>query len=561
MGRFLRLALVTVLLVTSGSLEVRLHAQAGARGGPAVPGFWQHYGVYVLAAALFCGVEAILIAALLVQRSRRRVIEARNDAILRALPDMLFLQSKDGVYLDYRAQASQLLLPAERFLGRNMREVLPPPFLATIEPHFLRAASGRSIVVFEYDLELDGDPRSFEARLVPTGNQVLTLVRDITERNRSRAALRRSEQRLALATAAGGVGVWDWNLKSDEIYIDPSLKALLGFEDTEVRNHFDDWVQRIHPDDVHLVVAQARAHIAGETPSFEVEHRMLHKDGSARWFLARGLIVRGESGTPDRIIGTSTDVTARKDAETALHDAQAELSRMSRLAALGEFAGAIAHEVRQPLTAVLLNARSCLRWLRSETPALAEIEMALQELIESAQRADGIVTHNRDLFRHRTIEKSSLDINAVILEVMELARARLLGAQVALDARLAPGLPAILGDRIELQQVLLNFIINAVEAMSVIDPSSRRMAITSSLQIDAVQVSVSDTGVGLDAVDRKRLFTPSYTTKSGGTGIGLSISRTIVEAHGGRIWAEQNGPGGGATFSFTVPVVGAMAAG
>jgi PAS domain S-box-containing protein len=395
---------------------------------------------------------------------------------------------------------------------------------------------------------------------VPTGNQVLTLVRDITERNRSRAALQRSEQRLALATAAGGVGVWDWNLKSDEISIAPSPKALLGFEDTEVRNHFDDWVQHIHPDDAQRVVAQARAHIAGDAPSFEVEHRMLHKDGSVRWFLARGLIVRGENGTPDRLIGASTDVTARKEAETALHDAQAELSRMSRLAALGEFAGAIAHEIRQPLTAVLLNARSCLRWLRSETPALAEIEVALRELIESAQRADGIVTHNRDLFSHRTIEKSSLDINAVILEVTELAGARLRGGQVALDPQLAPGLPAILGDRIELQQVLLNFIINAVEAMTVIDPSSRRMVITSSLQSDAVQVSVSDTGVGLDAVDRKRLFTPSYTTKSGGTGIGLSISRTIVEAHGGRIWAEQNGPGGGATFSFTVPVAGAVAA-
>jgi PAS domain S-box-containing protein len=521
------------------------------------PGFWEQYKGYVLAALALCIVQCGFIAALLVQRARRRETEARNDAILRAIPDLMFLQTKDGVYLAYHAsQPDQLLTTPDRFLGRNMREVLPPELLRTLEPRFRRAVEQREPVLVEYDLKMPDAVHHYEARMVPcSGDQVLSVVRDITERKRSEAALRQSQQRYALATAAGGVGAWDWNLETNEVYVDPSLKAVLGFEDSEIRNHLDDWEGRIHPDDAPSVMALAQAHIKGETPVYEVEHRMLHKDGSIRWFLARGSVVKRKDGTPVRVIGTGTDVTERKASEQALLETQGELTRMSRLAALGEFAASIAHEVRQPLTAILMNANTSLRWLRSTSPNISEIGAALSDIVDAGKRADEVILRNRELFRHHTVEKVPLDINAIILEVAVLARTRLQNSRVTLDTTLAIGVPPVMGDRVELQQVLLNLILNGIDAMDPIDPSSRQLTIISAIVPDAgVRVSVRDAGVGLAGVDLQRMFTTSYTTKPTGSGIGLSISRLIVEAHGGRIWAEQNDDSG-ATVSFTIPCV------
>ena len=357
-------------------------------------------------------------------------------------------------------------------------------------------------------------------------------MRDITERKQAEAALRNSLERHALATAAGGVGVWDWNLETGDIYVDPALKAILGFEDHEIRNHLDDWGRRVHPDDGPGVMARAQDHIDGKTPVYEVEHRMLHKDGSIRWFLARGSVVRREDGTAARVVGTDMDISVQKTSDKALEEAHTELARVSRLTALGEFAASISHEVSQPLTAIVMNAKTCLLWLASDYPDLAEIRAALLDVAASGKRADEIIRRNRELFQHRAVEKVPVDINTVIRDVAVLTRSHLQHTQVALETDLASGLPSILGDRLELQQVLLNLIRNATDAMASVDPSSRRLRIESRLTDNtAVQVTVSDAGIGLSGVDLTRMFTPSYTTKADGTGVGLSICRSIIEAH------------------------------
>jgi signal transduction histidine kinase len=248
------------------------------------------------------------------------------------------------------------------------------------------------------------------------------------------------------------------------------------------------------------------------------------------------------------------DVTQRKRSERTLIQAQADLSRLSRLTALGEFTASIAHEIRQPLTVILLNAKTCLRWLSGGSPDVTEFRAALTDVVDAGQRANEIIRRNRELFKSHTVQRTPLDIKAVISDVEELARARLEAAQVTLVTSVPPDVPAVQGDRVELQQVLLNLIGNSIDAMDGAGADSRLIEISSGLAPDGnVRVSVRDTGVGLQDVDRARMFELSYTTKPAGSGVGLSISRSIVEAHGGQLWAEESS-GRGATFSFTLPV-------
>jgi PAS domain S-box-containing protein len=368
-----------------------------------------------------------------------------------------------------------------------------------------------------------------------------------------RSRRRRSQKRYALATAAGGVGVWDWNLETNQIYVDPSVKAILGYQDDEIRNHVDDWDRTLHPDDAPIVMERIRDHVRGDTPFYEVEHRRFHRDGTVRWFLRRGS-AEWRDGRPVRIIGTDTDITERKKSEQTLEEAQQNLARVARLTALGEFAASVAHEVRQPLTSIVLNAKACLRFLASAQPDLTEIRSALWDVVDAGKRASELIERDRELFRQHTISKEQLDINEVVLDVAVLAGARLNQSEVMLNTRLGSDLPPIDGDRIELQQVLLNLLVNAIDATECVATGLRSIQIATGAAPDgAVKCSVTDNGVGLGGVDMQRLFSLSYTTKENGSGIGLSLSRSIVEAHGGRLWAEQN-PDCGATFSFTVPV-------
>ena len=501
-------------------------------------------------------VAGVVIALLLIQRSRRDAVASRNAAMLRAVPDLMFVQNRDGVYLDVHASDTrELLVPPEVFLGKNMRDVLPRAVLDIVEPLFARLWTSDGPVIGDYTMDIAGETRYYELRLFRyQGDKVLSLIREVTDRARMADALRASEERYALATAAGRAGVWDWDLKADTIYIDPRLKSILGFDDHEIGNGINDWTQHLHPDDRSLTFAQARACIDGETSSLESEHRMLHRDGSIRWFLARGSVVRDDNGTPTRLVGTDTDITEQKQTEEALHRLQMDLERTSRLATLGEFGSAIAHEVRQPLAAIVINAGTCLRLLSHESADLAQLRATLTDMVDAGKRADALLRRVRDLFGTHTLEKRPVDVNNVIREVVTLTDTRLRSARVRIEMRLTNHLPQVQGDRIALSQVLLNLVSNSIDAMAPTDPKRRLLTITSqTTENGTVQVSVRDQGVGLDDVDTARMFMPAYTTKPSGTGVGLSVSRTIIEAHGGTLWGVAN-DGPGSTFSFTLPV-------
>jgi PAS domain S-box-containing protein len=376
--------------------------------------------------------------------------------------------------------------------------------------------------------------------------------RDITERKQAEAALRLSEERYALAVNAGKVGVWDWDIRTGAIYLDPSLKALLGYRDDEISNQLEAWVDYVHPEDRDRVMQVAQVCLEGGLPRYEIEHRMVHKNGGIRWFLARGTVFRDAGGQPYRMVGTDTDITELKRAETALQKAQAELAHAARVMTMGELSASLAHELTQPLTAILSNAQAALRFLTDPSSELDEVRAILADIVADDRRAGEVIQRLRQWLTRSELERLPLDINEVIRDVVSLIRSEIVIKNVTVILDLAADLPPVPGDRVQLQQVILNLLINGVEAMSAVEDRSRELLIRSCRhEAGGALVAVRDVGIGLDPQQAERIFDSFYTTKPKGMGLGLSITRSIIEAHGGRLWAEPNA-GYGTTFQFTL---------
>jgi PAS domain S-box-containing protein len=268
-----------------------------------------------------------------------------------------------------------------------------------------------------------------------------------------------------------------------------------------------------------------------------------------------------ETGQPVNIGNVCSDITDLKRAEEKLRaseqrlvDAQMELARITRVTTLGELTASIAHEVNQPLAGVVANAEACLRWLDRETPNLEAVRRSAEWVIQDGNRASEVIRRVRALAKKTDIEKAPLDINDVVREVIALVQRELASHQISLQMELAPALPMTLGDRVQLQQVIINLVMNGIEAMQPVTDRPREVVIRSRLdETQQVLVSVTDCGVGISAQNADRIFNAFFTTKSSGMGMGLSICRSIIEAHGGRLWATANTPYG-ATFQFTLPV-------
>ena len=390
--------------------------------------------------------------------------------------------------------------------------------------------------------------------LIAISLPLIVLAALLSERRSTEQALRDGHSRYGLATIAGNVGVWDWNLVNNAIYVDPSLKNILGFADHEIANHLDDWGLRVHPDDGERVMAAAQAHIDGRVPAFEAAHRMVHRDGSIRWFLARGAVVDRQDGRAIRMIGTDTDITAQKDAEQALEEAKAELARLTRLTDMGGLTAAIAHEVNQPLCAIVANASAALRWLGSDQPDISQVREALTDVVCDGKRASELIRRTRGLFDRGELERRPVDFNNIVHSALALTRGSLEATRISVRTQLDAALPLVRADQVQLQQVFCNLIINASEAMTRVTCREHTMQISTCHQEGSgIYATVMDSGEGFDGDDPERVFRPLVTTRPEGMGIGLSMSRIIVEMHGGRLWATPN-EGPGATFHILLPL-------
>ncbi|OSJ03674.1 MULTISPECIES: PAS domain-containing protein [Bradyrhizobium] len=441
----------------------------------------------------------------------------------------------------------------EEMVAREWRE-----HIATGEPFELEQRLRRA----------DGEYRWYRVRRVPLRGETGEVIKwyaiafDVDERKRTEDALRESEADLAkarheLQLIIDTVPVLVLRHRADGIidYVNAVGRTYSGLTTTK-------WTTRTsiitHPDDVpRLEAAWDVALVAGEP--FESELRLRRADGEYRWFVTRRVPLR-RNGEVIAWYAATYDIEDRKRAENELieserrfREAQMELAHASRVATMGQFTASIAHELNQPLAAVLTNAETALRWLSYEPPNLEKAKPSIERAISDGKRAADTLSRIRDFSKKAPVRMESVQVNEAILDVMGLTHAAMSDNGVLANTQLAKELPRILGDRIQLQQVVLNLIMNAIEAMTELETGSRELSISTTAEGDGVLVAIRDSGPGLPPAGFARIFEAFYTTKSSGLGMGLSICRSIVEAHGGRLWATPNEPHG-AAFCMMLPI-------
>jgi len=374
----------------------------------------------------------------------------------------------------------------------------------------------------------------------------------LTERRRAEAELRRSEAYLAEGQRISHTGSWGWNVATGELFWSQEHFRIFGLDPETAEPSYPMFLERIHPKD-RAFVEQTFNRAVRERTDLELDYRIVDKEGSTKYLQSLGHPVIRESGDLVEFVGTVMDVTERQEAEDALHKAQAELAHVTRVMTMGELVASIAHEVNQPLGAIVTNGHACLRLLSREAPDLDKSREVIGRMISDGMRASEVIKRIRDLLHKTPTERVPLNINETIQEVIALVSNEVVRSKVELKTELEADLPPVSGDRIQLQQVILNLILNGKEAMSGVQSHPRELLISSGKSgSDEVVVAVRDSGHGLEAKDVERIFDPFFTTKAGGMGLGLSISRTIIEAHGGTLWATQN-EDKGATIQFTLP--------
>jgi NO-binding membrane sensor protein with MHYT domain/signal transduction histidine kinase len=360
--------------------------------------------------------------------------------------------------------------------------------------------------------------------------------------------LQQSEAYLSEAQRLSHTGSFGWRVSTGEILWSEETFRIFQYDRT-TKPTVELILQRVHPEDT-AVVRQSIARASQVGSDFDFEHRLLTPDDSVKYVHVVAHASRAESGSIE-FIGAVMDVTERKRAEEALRQAQSELARVSRLTTMVEFTASLAHEVNQPIAAAVTDAQTCLRWLMRDEPDLEEARAAASRIVKDATRAANIISRIRLLFKKGTLKPELVDVNEVIREMIILLRSEATLYSISIRTELAASLPRVMGDPVQLQQVMMNLMINGIEAMKDVG-KTRELAIKSQpAERSQLMVSVSDTGVGLPPQQADRIFDAFFTTKVHGTGMGLSISRSIVESHGGRLWATCNSPRG-ASFHITL---------
>jgi len=493
------------------------------------------------------------------EKERERLREAQRVVVETA---------SDAVVSTDESGAIQFANPATmRVFGYGPEEVIGKP-LTTLMPEYMRElhkngfgrylATGKRHINWQgtelKGLRKNGEEFAVEisfGELSRDGHKTFTgFIRDISKRKQAEQALRRSQSLLTESQRLSLTGSFSWKVGTDEIRWSEQLYRIFESE-RDAPITLDLIMSRIHPDDLPIlndIYDRARSGVT----DLECDHRLLMPDGSVKYMHTVAHATRGQHGELE-YIGASQDITRRRLSEEALSRARSELAKVARVTSLGVLTASIAHEVNQPLSGIITNAGTCLRMLSGDPPNVEGARETARRTIRDGNRASDVIARLRTLYSRKDLVPELMDLNETAREVTSLSLDELQRNRVILRHELADGLPVVAGDRIQLQQVILNLVRNASDAMSAVEDRPRQLVIrTERDEGDRVRLTVQDTGVGLDPQAADRLFDAFYTTKGDGMGIGLSVSRSIIEAHQGRLWATGN-DGPGATFSFSIP--------
>jgi PAS domain S-box-containing protein len=490
--------------------------------------------------------------------------EARHAAILNSALDCVITIDHKGCITEFNRAAERTFgYRRDEVIGKEMADVVIPPalrdqhrrgmarYLATGEERVL----GRRLEMTA--VRADGSTFPVElaiTRIPMEGPPSFTgYLRDITESRRAAEKLRESELHLRLMSETIPEMLWSATPQGAVDYCNTRVLDYSGLAAEDVMGN--GWTTLLHPDDVAQTTRVWMSCVASGAP-YRVEVRTLHAaDHTYRWCITSAIPLLDERGRIVKWFGTIVDMHDWKQAQEELRHTQAALAHLTRVMTMGEFTASIAHEVNQPLAGIITNASACLRMLASHPPNLDGARDTAQRTIRDGNRASDIITRLRALFSKNNTVAEAMDLNDATREVVALSLSELQSHSVILTVDLASDLPQVAGDRVQLQQVILNLVRNASDAMSTVADRPRRLLIRTETEPgNRIRLAVQDVGIGFDPHNANRLFEPLYTSKTDGMGMGLSICRSIVESHQGRLWAALN-EGPGATFSFSIPCV------
>jgi PAS domain S-box-containing protein len=425
-----------------------------------------------------------------------------------------------------------------------------------------RASEARANLDYEHRLLMpDGSIKHLHvlARPVQNGSgelEYVGAVTDVTAAKQAEETLRESEAYLAEAQRRSHMGSWALVPGTGKIrYWSEECNRVLGIGPYSGLPHFETFFEHIHPEDqVH--VAEITDRVRAEKAGFELKYRIVHPSGEIRDMHLVGHPVLSSSGDLVEFLGTLMDITESKRAEEErerLLQVQADLAHLSRITTMGELTASLAHEIKQPITAAVIDAQTCMRWLSREDPDLASACDAASRMVKDVTRAADIISRINLLFQKDAPQRELVDVNELILEMFALVRSEAHRYSVAIHTELAEDLPRVMADRVQLQQVFMNLMLNGIDAMKG-KAGGGGLTVKSEASDTQLLISVTDTGVGFPPEQAEQIFRAFFTTKNGGTGMGLPISRSIIESHGGRLWAAYTSERG-ATFQFTLPAV------
>lgn len=463
----------------------------------------------------------------------------------------------------YANSAAERLCGAARdaLEGRRFEDLIDPTdrpavleeMLAAVRPRRRRAPCEAQLI------RPPGPPPWVEvaASTIEFGGQPAVLITafDVTERKQAEEAVHEAQERMQLALRGADLGLWDWNIITNEVVFNDRWAEMLGYQPDEIAPAYATWESHVHPDDLPVVLKQLHDHMAGRSPLYQCEQRLRCKNGDWKWVLATGRVVRRDAqGRPLRATGTHHDITDRKRADEAAQQHHEQLAHVARVSTLGEMASGLAHELAQPLSAILYYARGGKARLDAGTWGTTDAARTLEKVAAQAERAGEFIRRLKAFVRKAQPHRVPTDINDIVHDAISLVANEARSNLVSIRMELEKDLPAVAVDRIQIEQVILNLVRNGIEAMNLTPPGEREISVRTTGGAGAVCVTVKDAGRGIAEQIAHEIFDPFFTTKAKGTGLGLSISRTIIEeTHGGSLWARPD-PTGGTIFGFNLPI-------